>query len=55
LPGLAQTWRISITSKFEEIEKDGLEIEWSVYADNAPESNGRAPVKAIRILDKRDS
>jgi hypothetical protein len=55
LPGLLHKWEIRITDKFEQIEKDGLEVEWWVYADNAPESNGRAPVKAMRVVDERDS
>ena len=53
LPGLSHTWRIKLTKDLPKQSREGLSIEWTTYADNAPPNSGECLVKNIEIIDRR--
>ena len=50
LPGLIQTWNIILNEEIENLKKDDLTINWSLYTDNAPVNNGFIALSKIKII-----
>jgi hypothetical protein len=51
LPGLGRSWEFLLDKDFDEINKSGLCISYSIYADNAPPLIDSVLVEAIKVLD----
>lgn len=45
---------VDLRSDFESAALENLQIEWEVFADNAPALKGRIAVAEIELIDKRD-
>jgi hypothetical protein len=53
LPGLSHEWNIRLNENFVDRKLDDLNIEWTLFADNAPPDNGSIPVDQIKVNDNR--
>ncbi|CAN5423630.1 hypothetical protein BH18ACI1_BH18ACI1_09910 [soil metagenome] len=54
LRNMSMSWKIPLKEDFAELGKNGLEIKWTVYADNALPKEGKINFNEIEIVDLRN-
>ena len=53
LRNMSMSWKIPLKDDFSELDREGLEIKWKVYADNALPKEGKISFDEIDVVDLR--